>query len=90
MPETPPESESQEIFSSQNEMVALQVRMALYGEALNPQKKDLPKVEEGQLTNLEKTIKIAANGSTLERLLWWEKEWRAQVAADSSLANLTE
>lgn len=90
---TPQESHpSPERFSTHNEMVALHTRMILDGEALNPEKRDIPAIKEEQLTleRFNQTVKIAAKGSVVDRLLWWEKEWQEQVVKDSSLAQLSE
>ena len=83
---------SSEIFSTGKEMVGLHTRMALAGEALDPEKKDLPKITEEQLTleNLAKTTEIAAKGSVVDRINWWEKRWQEEVTKDSSLLNITE
>lgn len=90
---TPQESlPSSERFSTHNEMVALHTRIILDGEALNPEKRDIPAIKEEQLTleRFNQTVKIAAKGSVVDRLLWWEKEWQEQVTKDSTLAQLSE
>ncbi len=81
---------SPERFKTADEMVALHLRMAMNGEALRPTNLELPEVEAEQLTHLNQTIAIAANGSTKGRVGYWENEWQKMVTQDESLATLDE
>jgi hypothetical protein len=80
---------SPERLPTRAEMVALHTRMAVSGEALNPETK-LEDIKEENLGNLEQTIKAAANSSTRERNAYWERKWQEMASSDSSLASLEE
>jgi len=76
---------SPERIPTRAEMVALHTRMAVSGEALNPEKK-LEEIKEENLDNLDQTIIAATNSSTRERYKYWQE----MASSDSSLASLDE
>jgi hypothetical protein len=81
---------SSERFNTADQMVALHVRMALSGEALDPKNLDLPEVAAEQLINFDQIVKIAAKGSVLERVNSWEDKWQKITEEDSSLLQLNK
>jgi hypothetical protein len=81
---------SPERIPTRAEMVALYTRMAVSGEALNPEKKLEEEIKPENLGNLDQTILAAANSSTKERNQYWEERWQEMASSDSSLASLDE
>ncbi len=79
-----------ERFPTDGEMIALHTRMALGGEALNPNNRNLPPITDEQLTNLNQTVAIAAIGSTAERVSYWKKRWQEIINKDANLSQLDE
>jgi len=81
---------SPERIPQRSEMIALHTRMAISGEALNPEKKLEEEIKKENLGNLDQTITAAANGSTRERDEYWKRRWQEMTASDSSLTSLDE
>lgn len=64
---------TKEIFSTARQTVALQTRLILGGEALNPNKINLGKVTPEQLSETKPTTIVKINqASTKERLDYWQ------------------
>ena len=66
---------TKEIFSTAKQTVALQTRLVLGGEALNPNKLDLAKVTNDSLQDIsQETYKKLNTASTNERTDYWQKK----------------
>ena len=73
-----------ERFSTAEQTIALQTRLILGGEALNPAKRDLPKIKSEQFTGIAvETYSKLKNASTNER----GKYWREKAGENEPLKN---
>lgn len=73
------DAKNHELFSTENQLLAFQVRLALGGEALNPAKVDLPKItspdelRQAHEKTKDQTIKRVSDVSTQERIDYWDE-----------------